>query len=128
MSASIHHINWLVFDITLSAQKFADFLKQKPQLEYLKKRNVDTARFALGDAWLVLVSPRDPNSVVGKILTERGEGLFLLSLSGIDALDDGQVAEMDKAGIRPGLADWQVWDVSGLSTDTSVLQIHTNKS
>ena len=127
MSIAIHHINWLVHDINASAKQFAMFLGQEAQVEYLPKRNADTARFSLGNAWLVLVSPRDPHSVVGRILATRGEGLFLLSLSGIDELNDHQVSMMDKAGIRQGIDDWNVWDISGLSTDTSVLQLHRDK-
>ena len=123
MSASLHHVNWLVYDIVSASQKFAEFLQQQPQIERLTQRNVVTARFELGNAWLVLVSPLDPDSVVGKILASRGEGLFLLSLSGFDSLTDAQFALMDEDGKRSGLADWQIWDVSGLSTATSILQI-----
>ena len=123
MSASLHHVNWLVYDIVSASQKFAEFLQQQPQIERLTQRNVVTARFELGNAWLVLVSPLDPDSFVGKILASRGEGLFLLSLSGFDSLTDAQFALMDEDGKRSGLADWQIWDVSGLSTATSILQI-----
>lgn len=124
MPAAIHHINWLVNDIESSVKRFSLFLQQQAKIEYLPGRNVDTARFALGDAWLVLVAPRDKESAVGKILELRGEGLFLLSLTGLNDLSDEQLSQMDTAGVREGLDDWKVWDISGLSTDTSILQLH----
>lgn len=124
MPVSIHHINWLVRDIHQSVERFSVFLEQTATIEYLPERNVDTARFELGGSWLVLVAPRTQDSVVGRILTERGEGLFLLSLSGLDNLSDAQLKQMDPAGCRQGLDDWQVWDIDGLSTETSVLQLH----
>lgn len=124
MTTTIHHINWLVHDIHHSVTQFSLFLKQDVIIEYLPERDVDTARFALGDAWLVLVAPRSADSAVGKILAQRGEGLFLLSLAGIDKLSDEQMLSMDPNGKRQGLDDWQVWDISGLSTATSVLQLH----
>lgn len=126
MTITIHHINWLVNDIHKAVKQFSQFLNQGATIEYLPTRDVDTARFALGDAWLVLIAPRSMNSTVGKILTRRGEGLFLLSLAGIDTLTEQQLLNMDPSGVRQGIDDWQVWDISGLSTETSVLQLHQN--
>ena len=126
MAITIHHINWLVNDINRAVEQFSQFLNQDATIEYLPNRDVDTARFALGDAWLVLISPRSMKSTVGKILARRGEGLFLLSLAGIDTLTEQQLLNMDPSGVRQGIDDWQVWDISGLSNETSVLQLHQN--
>lgn len=126
MTITIHHINWLVNDIRQAVKQFSQFLNQGATIEYLPNRDVDTARFALGDAYLVLIAPRSLNSAVGKILARRGEGLFLLSLAGIDTLTEQQLLNMDPSGVRQGIDDWQVWDISGLSTETSVLQLHQN--
>lgn len=58
------------------------------------------ARSRIGESWLVLVAPYDPESVPGRYLEEHGEGFFLLSL----AVDDPE-------GTRPGILDWEVSDV-----------------
>lgn len=124
MANAIHHINWLVHDIKASSQQFNQFLQQNAEIEYLPGRDVDTARYKLGDAWLVLVAPRASDSTVGRILEKRGEGLFLLSISTFDVLSDQQLMQMDPQGKRQGINDWLVWDVNSVSNDTSILQLH----
>ena len=123
MSHRLHHVNWLVHDIDQAIERFELFFGHSPKREYLAGRDVDTARFELGEGYFVLVSPKTPDSTVGKILAEHGEGLFLLSLQLEHVATDPQKQLMSAAGPRKGICDWTIWDVDGLSNDRSVLQL-----
>ena len=63
-------------------------------------RGARVARSRIGESWLVLVAPYDPDSVPGRYLEEHGEGFFLLSLA-VDELDE----------TRAGILDWRVRDL-----------------
>jgi methylmalonyl-CoA/ethylmalonyl-CoA epimerase len=83
----------------------------------LSQRGVRTARFRVGETWIVLVQPTDPEGVPGRHLAEHGEGLFLLSFE-VDSVAD-TVSEIKARGgqfraeqPRQGLADWQVVDLN----------------
>lgn len=117
MFQRIHHINFVVRDLQTAAERFGRLLGQSPgPVERLPGRGVEIVRFRLGDAWLVLVHPVDPDSVPGRYLAEHGEGFFLLSCQVPDAM--AAAAELDQAGFRVlqdrprrGLDDWQVMDI-----------------
>lgn len=77
---------------------------------------MELVRFRLGQVWLVLVHPVDPDSVPGKYLALHGEGFFLMSLE----VDDVQASARDCSvlGItvqqdepRAGLDSWRVMDL-----------------
>jgi methylmalonyl-CoA/ethylmalonyl-CoA epimerase len=54
----IHHINFLVKDLDAAEQRYRALLGLGPAIrEALPERNVLTARFRLGESWLVLVQP-----------------------------------------------------------------------
>ena len=86
-------------------------------------RGAHVARSKVGESWIVLVCPYDPDSVPGRHLAEHGEGLFLLSL-GVEDLDS-QLERLAARGIRvtprQGIVDWRVADVGKLGT--AVLQL-----
>ncbi|WP_371196014.1 VOC family protein [Glaciecola sp. SC05] len=128
VSKSIHHINYLVKDLTESVAYFELLLEQSAEYEHLAQRHVKTARFLLGKTYLVLVCPENEDSDVGKILAQRGEGLFLLSLATQD-LSKAKGALQHK-GIhftegseRNGLADWRVADLNAPDAFGPVLQL-----
>ncbi len=126
--SGVHHINYVVKDLTASVAYFAKVLSQEPTYEDLPLREVKTARFLLGQTYLVLVCPSNPDSEVGKILAQRGEGLFLLSLTTDDlaqtekALADNGV-HITPAGARKGLSSWQVADLEAPNGLGPILQI-----
>ncbi|GAC31968.1 VOC family protein [Paraglaciecola polaris] len=113
---SIHHINYLVKDINQALPYFTRLFDCQPIVEALSGRNVTTARFPVGDAWLVLVQPLNEHGEVARILAKRGEGLFLLSFgvddlsSTLDALVERGIAP-DAKGPRTGLDNWSVHDI-----------------
>ena len=81
MLKNVHHINLLVKDLDVAVQRYQQTLGISEMLfGDLAQRGVRTARFQVGDTWIVLVQPTDPDGVPGRHLAEHGEGLFLLSL------------------------------------------------
>ncbi len=107
----LHHINFIVHDLEEAVQRYQQNLGLSEFIfDPLPKRGVKTARVMLGEVWLVLVQPTNPNSEPGKYLQQHGEGFFLLSLATND-LDDtiGRLGlDLDK---RRGLENWQVADL-----------------
>lgn len=100
----IHHINFVVRDLDAACSHFERLLGVEPfeRIEH-PPRGSTIARSRVGESWLVLVCPNDPESVPGRHLAERGEGFFLLSV-GADSLP----ADADT---RTGIDDWRVADV-----------------
>lgn len=125
---SIHHINYVVKDLDINTTYYEKLLGCKPIVEELEGRNVKTARFPIGDAWIVLVQPLSEEGEVARILAERGEGLFLLSL-GVDDLNSSlnDLAERgiqpDSKGPRKGLDTWSIHDLDCPSGLAPVLQL-----
>ena len=123
----IHHINLLVADLAEAIRRWSGLLGNcEPIFEELPTRGVTTARFDIGGTWLVLVAPTTEGEPM-RILRERGEGLFLLSLS-VDDLDQA-VPEGSIKGCsalsppRVGLAGWRVADLDDQFAPGAVIQL-----
>jgi methylmalonyl-CoA epimerase len=117
MISRLHHINFVVHDLGQAAGRFAQLLGVPAgQIECLPQRGVELVRFKLGEVWLVLVHPVDPESVPGKYLARHGEGFFLMSwqvddvrASAREMSDRGFSMLQDEA--RQGLDGWRVMDL-----------------
>lgn len=113
----IHHINFIVADLDTAVDAYKRTLGLCPfEYEDLEERDVRTARVRIGDAWIVLVSPRSKDSLVGHYLETHGEGFFLMSF-GVDNLEQA-MAELNRQGALPpdakartGVLGWQVTDL-----------------
>tara|TARA_B100000809_G_C15140466_1_gene532987 strand:+ start:544 stop:951 length:408 start_codon:yes stop_codon:yes gene_type:complete len=125
---SIHHINFLVKELQPQIDYFQSLLQCKPIIEHLPSRDVKTARFPLGATWIVLVQPLSEEGEVARILSERGEGVFLLSLN-VDSLSESikQLAQSgikaDEKGKRNGLDNWLVQDLQCPASLGSIIQL-----
>jgi methylmalonyl-CoA/ethylmalonyl-CoA epimerase len=116
MTRTIHHLNFLVKDLDQAVESYRSALQLDiATYDNLEQRNVRTARFKLGDSWLILVQPLDEESIPAQHLAEHGEGFFLMSIS-TQSLDKEitRLAKMPKIGPlgekRQGLDGWQVAD------------------
>ena len=102
--SGIHHVNFIVHDLDEAIARFERLLGVKSfETVDHAARGSRVAYCALGESWLVLVSPYDPESIPGRYLAEHGEGIFLLSLSTDKILNP-----------RDGILDWQVEDIGDL--------------
>ena len=125
----IHHINFLVHDLDQAEQRYRDLLGLGPALrDELAGRQVRTARFKLGDTWLVLVQPLSDEGEPARHLREHGEGFFLISFATEDL--DAAISRVQAQGYeftsdapRRGLDNWRVIDLEPGSTLGATLQL-----
>ncbi|MEP5763640.1 MAG: VOC family protein [Halieaceae bacterium] len=125
----IHHINFLVKDLDQAEASYRGLLGLPPGIrEELPARGVLTARFRVGDTWLVLLQPTTDEGEPARHLREQGEGFFLISF-GVDDLDaaiDRVTAaggRISGAGPRCGLAGWRIVDIDAADTFGAQLQL-----
>jgi len=118
--ARIHHINFVVHDLEEAMARFERAIGVDPfeVIDY-RPRGARVARSRLGESWLVLVSPYDPETVPGRYLAAHGEGFFLLSIGSDDVVQ--RLEQLEAAGIevldhrlRAGILDWRVADIGDI--------------
>jgi methylmalonyl-CoA/ethylmalonyl-CoA epimerase len=125
----IHHINFLVRDLDAAETRYRDLLGLGPAIrDELPGRKVITARFKLGETWLVLVQPTSDAGEPARYLRERGEGFFLISF-GVEDLD-AAIQRVEQAGARftseearTGLEGWRIIDIDPADTFGALLQL-----
>jgi len=126
MAHAIHHLNFIVRELDQAVPAWERLLGMPvARRDELTERGVITARFRLGDTWLVLVQPTRADSVPGRFLAAHGEGFFLLSL-GVASLSD-ELARLGDAAFsgptRTGAEGWQVRDLARALTGGIQLQL-----
>jgi len=128
MITGVHHITLLVRDLEKAVSQWRQQLAVEEVLfDELPGRGVKTARFKAGDTWLVLVQPVSEGEP-RRVLEERGEGLFLLSL-GVDSLQAATDQVVRGGGAmtandpRSGLENWLVKDVSPDTLSGALVQL-----
>ena len=113
----IHHINFVVRDLDEAMPRFQKALGLDPftVIEH-RPRGAQIARSKIGESWLVLVCPYDPDSVPGQHLARHGEGFFMLSVGYDDIVK--QLERLEASGVqvtdrkpREGILDWQIADI-----------------
>lgn len=110
MISHLHHINFIVRDIDSAIDRYKKSLGLTNFfVETLDKRGVITARVKLGQTWLILVQPTDPNSTPGQYLDKHGEGFFLLSFA-TNSIEESLQSFPQITEKRQGLQNWQVAD------------------
>ena len=131
MITGIHHINFLVKHLDENTRYLERLLDQRAHIDALPDRGVTTARFTLDHAHIVLVCPTSEEGEPARILRERGEGLFLLSLAAnsidetLDYLESQAITPSSPR--RDGLLNWSVIDLAAPSGLGPVLQICEEK-
>ncbi len=117
MISRVHHINFLVKNLEQAVARYQEVLGVTfTQRDELLDRGVKVARVMLGETWIILVQPTDPEGTPAKHLEQHGEGFFLISYQ----VDDIGAAS-EKAGVagtilkntapREGLDNWLVLDL-----------------
>ena len=127
--SGIHHINFLVRDLDLAEARYRKMLGLGPAVrESLPTRGVETARFRIGNSWLVLVQPTSSEGEPARLLRENGEGFMLLSFA-VGNMEEAVAAasadgvRFSDAGERRGLSDWRIIDFYEADTLGALLQL-----
>jgi len=113
----IHHIDYVVRDVDQAILQYGHlFGVPLERRERLENRGVELARFRLGDTWIVLVQPLQPDSPVQKLLEQHGEGFFHIAYE-VENLG-AMVSDLKAKGVklmkdspRRGLDGWQLTDL-----------------
>lgn len=122
MLTHIHHINFLVADLKKSVVYFQKLLSHQPITEILHERQVETARFNIGESLLILVQPLSDKGVVAEILADKGEGIFLISFA-TQSIDESLYdLEQSYSARRKGLNGWSICDIAPLEQFGVILQ------
>jgi methylmalonyl-CoA/ethylmalonyl-CoA epimerase len=117
MIKRIHHINFIVHDLEAGIERYSGLLGRRfGPVEKLQQRGVRLARIKLGETWLILVQPVDPNGVPARYLEKHGEGFFLVSLEVDELRIEAEKLSVQGIGVldsepRQGLDDWQLMDL-----------------
>ena len=109
----LHHVNFVVRDLDAAIRRFEDELGFPPfETVDHALRGSHIARSLIGETFVVLVCPYDPESVPGRHLAEHGEGFLLLSF-GVDDLEASleRIAAGDRGAVRDGILDWRIADI-----------------
>ncbi len=133
MLQRVHHINFVVHDLDEAVKKYQELFKLN-NCEYLdhSHRPVKTARFKLGETWIILLQPLDSESPPGKHLQQHGEGFFLISYE-VENLSVAVESIKNKGGsfkderARAGILNWQVADMDPDSTFGARIQLVEEK-
>ena len=134
MLKRVHHINFVVHDLEVAVRKYQELFGLE-NCEYLDHphRLVKTARFKVGETWIILLQPLDSDSLPGKHLQQYGEGFFLISYE-VENLSAAMKNIKDKGGTlldeqaRAGILNWQVADIDPDSTIGTLIQIVEEKN
>lgn len=117
MLKKIHHINFVVRNLEDAIERYEKLFQVRfTHRESLPDRAVETARFRLGDTWIVLVQPTSADGTVGRFLEDNGEGFLLISYQVDDVIDSAKRirkhgGRLLNATPRAGLEGWQLIDV-----------------
>jgi methylmalonyl-CoA/ethylmalonyl-CoA epimerase len=114
--SGIHHITILVRDIETAMARYGRSLGVAHFVEEeLPHRGIKSARFRVGDTWLVLVQPI-AEGVPMRTLERDGEGLFILSLGcskeqARSIIGESEETDLQALGLRSGLQNWPIIDL-----------------
>lgn len=109
-----YHINFVVRDLDEAMPRFQRALKLAPfAIIERRPRGAQIARSRIGEAWLVLICPCDPDSVPGKHLARHGEGFLMMSVGYDDVVK--QLERLEASGVqvtdrepRDGIPNWRI--------------------
>lgn len=95
----VDHIHIAVRDVNKAAQLFEDLFGIKFSKEMVSRRYAVKARIgAIGSMGIELLESSNPDSIIGKFIQEKGEGIQAISLKVPDI--DQAVAELEAKGIK----------------------------
>lgn len=123
MLTHIHHINFVLYDLQEGIEYFNKLLSSTPELASLAERKVKTAKYKIGETFLVLVQPTDTSGVVAEVLKQKGEGIFLISFA-TESIDETlRKLECDYKNKRQGIDGWSISDLSPEEKFGAILQL-----
>jgi methylmalonyl-CoA/ethylmalonyl-CoA epimerase len=134
MLGRFSHIGVLVRDLPAAVERFCSVLgAQVVETGYIPETKVDVTVLDLGGIHLELLSSRDPDTKVGRLLRERGEGIHHVSFE-VNHISE-RLAELRNRGIkvldevpRRGLHDRQIAFLAPQETSGLLIELAEENS
>jgi len=134
MLGRFSHIGVLVRDLPVAVERFCSVLgAQVVETRHISETKTDVTVLDLGGIHLELLSSREPDTKVGRLLRERGEGIHHLSFE-VNCISD-RLAELRNHGIklldevpRRGLHDRQIAFLSPQDTSGILIELAEENS
>ena len=133
MLKRVHHINFVVHDLQKAITRYEKiFGVNSATITEHSERPVITARFKVGESWIVLIQPRDKNSAPARHLAQYGEGFYLISYE-VDDIESAINHVRNNGGNmldqepRKGILNWQVADLEPETTFNALTQLVEEK-
>lgn len=99
MLEKLDHIGIAVKDLDQAMELYREAFGIEPSLVYESSyTKAKIAFFPIGEVRIELIQPVDSESVVGKFLEKRGEGIHHISFRVKDV--DGSLSELEKKGVQ----------------------------
>jgi methylmalonyl-CoA/ethylmalonyl-CoA epimerase len=99
MFGSIDHIGVVVEDVDDALELYRDRLGMREvHRETLEEQGVEAVLLEVGDGYVELIAPTDPQSGVARFLEKRGPGLHHIAYRTADI--EGDVKRLVAAGLR----------------------------
>jgi methylmalonyl-CoA/ethylmalonyl-CoA epimerase len=99
MFETIDHVGIAVLDLDRAARQYeAAFGMPLVHRETVESQGVDAALLDIGPAHVELLQPLGPETVVGRFISKRGEGLHHVAYRVVDI--DATLAALKKAGVE----------------------------
>lgn len=134
MLGRFSHIGVLVRDLPAAVERFCSVLgAQVVETGHISETKTDVTVLDLGGIHLELLSSREPDTKVGRLLRERGEGIHHLSFE-VSEISE-RLAELRSHGIqlldevpRPGLHDRQIAFLAPQDTSGILIELAEENS
>jgi methylmalonyl-CoA/ethylmalonyl-CoA epimerase len=134
MLGRFSHIGVLVSDLPAAVERFCSVLgAQVVETGHISETKTDVTVLDLGGIHLELLSSREPNTKVGRLLRERGEGVHHLSFE-VNGISE-RLAELRSHGIklldevpRRGLHDRQIAFLAPQDTSGILIELAEENS
>ena len=134
MLGRFSHIGVLVSDLPAAVERFCSVLgAQVVETGHIAETKTDVAVLDLGGIHLELLSSRAPDTKVGRLLRERGEGIHHLSFE-VNGISE-RLAELRSQGIklldevpRRGLHDRQIAFLAPQDTSGILIELAEENS
>ena len=99
MLEKLDHIGIAVKDLDQAMKLYQEAFGIKPSIVYESSyTNAKIAFFPIGEVRVELIQPINPDSVVGRFLEKKGEGIHHISYRVKDV--DGSLAELERKGVQ----------------------------
>ena len=110
---ALHHVGIVVADLDAALDRYRALGFGEGERFALTEQGVVAVTFHVGDGYVELIQPTDPESAIAKFLAKRGDGMHHVAYGVSDLV--AALRRLDEAGVRlidaaprRGAHDWRI--------------------